>query len=598
MKYRVNSNSMMLLLPLLAAACSGDGGDGGTPAVAAQQLDTAVAAQGVAQPAASVQSSSAFDIWAKRIMADRISPAVAAAGDLSQSWTAADGRTANVVVRAPRTVGKPTITIAAPAAGADATPLLQAGLAQLKRSGGGILKVAPGDYHFKTGNTEQAGVAQVLLSKLSDVDIQANNANFIFESNLDGIYIQDSQRIRVQGAKIRDGRVLSGTGRMRLVNGVLRLVLDQPLPAGVKINWVQPMNEGSIRSWPQIQSRAIIAPTTAQPTRLDDRTFTSSEFGTLKDGQYVAVKFTYYGNRAIYIRDSYAGMNEDILLDGIHIGSIGGIGVLVKTRGRGIAIQNSSISADAGRPYSTNFDGFHVMAAGGDILIRGNSFAHTGDDQINLRSIIHKVAPVSADSATLSNDGRLIRVGDELAFFDKAGEYLGRRVVNFAPPIGNSDTVTFRFAPGDPFTGAVYARDINITPRRFAIVNNTMAHSAGRGMLIQIPVGLIQGNTIRNLPRTAIRMLTSFDPWLEGAGAINVRITGNTIDSGGGEIGFNFVTGIITALGEVVSAKIPTNVLNGPIKIDNNKFTSPRAPCIAIYNTQGLVQENNKCGTS
>jgi hypothetical protein len=559
----------------------------------APALDTAVAAQGVAQPAAAVKKLSDFDVWTKRIMADRISPVIASLADLSQSWIGADNRLASVVVRVPRTLGKLTIAIAVPQAGADSTPVFQAALAQLKKEGGGVLKVAPGEYRFKT--VDKSGLGHVLLSKLTDVDIQASGATFVFESNDDGIFIQDSQRVRIQGAKMKEARVLSGTGRMRTVDGVLRLELDQPLPAGVTINWVQPMNEGATRSWPQIQSRAIISPTADQPTRIDDRTFTSALFRTLKDGQYVAVKFTYYGNRAIYIRDSYSGSNDDIILDGIRISSMGGMGVLIKSRGRGFAVQNSTITADAGRPYSTNYDGVHVITAGGDILIRGNSFAHTGDDQINLRSIIHKTTPTGTNSATLTNDARLIRVGDEVAFFNKAGEYIGRRTVNAAPPIGNSDTITFGFAPGEPFNEAAYARDINLTPRRFAIVNNTLADSAGRGMLIQIPNGVIQGNTVRGLPRTAIRMLTSFDPWLEGAGAINVRITGNSFDSGGGESGFQYLTGIITALGEVVSAKIPSNMQNGPIKIDNNKFTAPRAACIAIYNTAGIVQEKNDC---
>jgi hypothetical protein len=592
MKYAVKSKSMTMLLPLLAVACSG--GDGGTTTTASlPQLDTAVATQSVAQPAAKVNPLSDFDIWAKRVMADRTSPVIAVPGDLTQPWIGADNRLANLVVKAPQTIGKSTVSIAVPAAGGDATPVFQAALAQLKKSGGGVLKVAPGEYRFKTA--EQTGTAHLLLSKLVDVDIQATGAKFTFEKNVDGIFIQDSQRVRISGASMKDARVLSGTGRMRTVDGVLRLQLDQPLPSGVTINWVQPMNEGATRTWPQIQSRAIIAPTAAQPTRIDDRTFTSPLFNQLKDGQYVAVKFTYYGNRGVYIRDSYTGMNQDIILDGIHIGSIGGMGVLVKTRGRGIAIQNSSISADAGRPYSANYDGIHVVAAGGDVLIRGNSFSHTGDDQINLRSIIHKVSGISKNQATLTNDARLIRVGDEVAFFNLAGEYVGRRFVASAPPIGNSDVITFGFAPGEPFDEAAYARVLNLTARRFAVVNNTMTDSGGRGMLIQIPNGVIQGNTIRGLPRTAIRMLTSFDPWLEGAGAINVRITGNTFDSGGGELGFQYLTGIITALGEVVSAKLPSNMQNGPIKIDNNKFIASRAACIAIYNTAGIVQEKNDC---
>ncbi|WP_159867895.1 hypothetical protein [Novosphingobium sp. 9U] len=588
MKYGVKSKSMMMLLPLLAA-CSGSDGD--TLAASTPQLDTAVASQGVTQPAAAVKPLSDFDVWAKRLMADRMSPIVAAAGDFSIGWIGADSRAANVVVRAPRVADKATVQIAVPAAGADATPLFQAALTQLKKQGGGTLKVAPGEYVFRS----LSGGSHFPIIKMADVDIQADNAHFVFQNDADGIFIQDSQRIRIHGAKIRDSRVLSGSGHIKLINGEKRLVLDQPLPGGLSVVGVGPVNEG-IHNFFQNRLRAVFFPGGKQATTTDNVTFSATDFAPFPDGQAVVVKYTYYGNRAVYVRDSYTGTSEDIVLDGVRIGSIGGIGVLIKSRGRGFAIQNSSFSADAGRPFGTNFDGIHVIAAAGDILIRGNSILHTGDDPINLRSIIHKVTALDKNSVTINNDARLVRLGDELAFFNKDGDYLGRRVVTSAPAIGNSDTVTFGLAAGEPNTEAAYVRDINMTPRRFAVVNNTIAETVGRGMLIQVANGLIQGNTLRNLPRTAIRLLTSYDPWLEGAGAINVRITNNTIEGGRAELGFNYVTGIITSLGEVVSAKIPTNFHNGPLKIDGNKFVAPNTACLALYNAKDVVEQNNTCG--
>ncbi|MET1754706.1 hypothetical protein ABVV53_04425 [Novosphingobium sp. RD2P27] len=601
MKVAVKSKSMIMLLPLLAA-CSGGDGQSTTAippvaAASAAELDTAVSAQSVAQPTTANQSVTDFDVWAQRLMSDRISPIVAAAQDLSHSWVGADGKVANAVVRVPRTAGKPTISVSPPAAGGDATPVFQAALSQLKKAGGGILKVAPGEYHFQSANTAQPTSGHILVQNMSDVDIQAADTVFLFEQRVDGIGIRDSRRVRISGAQMRDAGVLSGTGRMRSINGAMTLVLDEPLPAGTTINWIRPMNEDS-HTWPQTQTRAIIDPATAQPVRINDRTFSSPTFKPFKDGQYVGVKFTYYGTRMVYVRDSFTGTNEDIVLDGLRIGSTGGMGIVAKTRGRGLAIQNSSIAADPGRPYSTNYDGVHVVASAGDILIRNNAFAHTGDDQINLRSIIHRVTVLGTDRATLTNDARLIRVGDEVAFFNKEGEYLGRRFVASAPPIGHTDTITFGFKPGEPFTEAAFARVLTMTPRRFAIVSNRLEDSIGRGMLVQIPNGLIQNNTIRRLPRTAIRLLTSFDPWLEGAGAINVRITGNSIESGGAELGFSYATGIIMAQAEVASARIAGNMHNGPLLIDGNRFEAPRAPCVVVYSTKGFAEQGNVCGGS
>jgi hypothetical protein len=115
-------------------------------------------------------------------------------------------------------------------------------------------------------------------------------------------------------------------------------------------------------------------------------------------------------------------------------------------------------------------------------------------------------------------------------------------------------------------------------------------------MLIQVANGIVQNNVFRQLPRTAVRMLTSFEPWLEGAGAINVRVSGNTIENGGTEFVTSFGTGIITALGELAQGKLTSNMYNAWIKIEGNRFTTPRATCIAVYNTKQLIQENNDCG--
>jgi hypothetical protein len=590
MKSYGKSKSMCMLLPLLAACSGGNGG--GTPG---EQLAPPVAAQAMPQPVASITPLSDFDVWTRRLMADRLSSVVPAANDLSHSWVGADGQPANVVVRTPRTAGKPTVLVSPPAAGEDATPVFQAALAQAKKNGGGVVQVAAGEYRFRTANTEQPGLAHMILSRLADVDIQAAGASFVFEAGLDGIFVQDCVRTRIQGARMYDARVLSGTGRIRVVDGVKQLQLETPVPPGLGIYWVQAMNEGS-HTWPLTQVRGIIPPTMAQPTKLDERTYTSPELRAFSDGQFVAVRFTHYTGRAVYVRDSYTGSSEDIVLDGLQIGSVGGMGIGVKMRGRGIAIVNSSIAASPGRPYSTNYDGIHLVATAGDVLIRGNSIAHTGDDLINLRSLIHRATPIDTDSATLTNDARMIRVGDEVAFFNRSGEYLGRRIVSQAPPIAHSDTVTFTFRPGEPFTEAAYARVVNMTARRFAVVDNTLFDAAGRGMLIQVANGVVQNNAFRNLPRTAVRMLTSFDPWLEGAGAINVRVTANTIENGGTEFVTSFGTGIITALGELTAGKLPSNTYNAWIKIDGNRFISPRANCIAVYNTAHLIQENNDCG--
>jgi hypothetical protein len=83
MRYHVKYTPMMMILSILAACSGGDGGGSAkTP-----QLDTAVTTQSIAQPAVAVQPLTDFGIWSKRLMADAISPIIAAPGDLSQVWS-------------------------------------------------------------------------------------------------------------------------------------------------------------------------------------------------------------------------------------------------------------------------------------------------------------------------------------------------------------------------------------------------------------------------------------------------------------------------------------------------------------------------------
>jgi len=592
MKKRLLMTAPLVLLPL-QAACGGDG----AASTAIADLATTVTTQGVTTTVTAATAPVAgFGAWADRLMRDRVSPIVAASGDLTQVWQGADGKQARVVVRLPRTAGKPTVSIAVPANGADATPVFETAIARLKAQGGGILAVAPGEYRFKTLNrTERPGSGHILLNQASDIDVQAKGATFVLDQDDDGFYLQDCQRIRIQGATIRASRAMSGTGRIQAVpSGGYKLVLDKTLPDGLSINWVRPMNEGS-HTWPYSRVRAIFNPaTTAQPTRIDSRTFQSSAFNVLPDKQFVSVKFAYYGGRGVYIRDSDTGTNDDITLDGVKIGSVGGIGVLVYSHGRGFAMINSTIVADDGVPYSSNYDAFHVISAGGDILLRGNSFSNNGDDHVNIRSLIHKVSGVSGDNATLTNQSRIVRAGDEMAFFDVNGDYIGTRLVASVLSTSSADKRQFAFQPGIALSTAVYARDVQATPKRFAVYRNTFTDSSGRAILLQGADGLAEGNTIR-VPSTAIKLMTSYEQYLEGGGAVNVRVTANTIQNGYAEQGFSYVLGSITAMAELVLNKLTVNPQNGPLRIDHNVFTSPKVPCVKIYATQNGTDEENRC---
>ena len=141
MKLRFRTMTAALcLLPLISACSSGGGGDN-TVASATASDTTAIKEQAVGT---TPQPLTGFDAWVQRQYADTLSPINIASTNLSQSWTGANGKIADVVVQLPKTAGKATVAVSPPTAGADATPVLEAALLKLRTQGGGPGQQATG----------------------------------------------------------------------------------------------------------------------------------------------------------------------------------------------------------------------------------------------------------------------------------------------------------------------------------------------------------------------------------------------------------------------------------------------------------------------
>lgn len=545
------------------------------------------------------------------MMANRISPVEAEAQDLTESWEDANGSLSNVVVRTPRTAGHSVLNVPAPGAGVDATPIVEAALLLLKAEGGGVLNLGPGIFRFETFNTIGiADRAHLRLANMSDIDIVGDDTEFVFPHMKDGISIVGCNRVRLRGIKMRHDLFLSGLGTMVSGDGGTNLRLDDPVPDGTSVYGVYSYDDIS-QSWPG--GRVLTPPgSSAVATQINPTTYSNSSYHQLGEGQRVSVKFDWYSPRLIYIRDEEArwnianpssdfrddgnikGINNDIVLDGIDMTNTS-LGVLIRSRGRGFAFVNSMMLPRENQPFSTTYDAFHVVSAGGDILVRGSIIQASGDDNMNLRTPIHRVSDIEPNRVTITNTVSHLRGGDTLAFFDANGTYIGSRYVGVVGPSVN-DVRTMYLDNGVSIENAVYARSHELISSRYAIVGNTFGKNFGHGLTLQLPNGLVKGNVLDGNSAAAIRLMTSYSQWLEGAGAINVRVTGNTFLNGG----------VNDALSEekrgvvLVYAKVSTNDFvpephNGPIMIDNNVFINPFGQCIAAHSAQNVTLSANEC---
>ena len=530
----------------------------------------------VATCCAPAPSQSATADWAALATNPRQSPA---SGDgLRRSWTGADGRPVTVAVLAPHVEDRPVIALD-PTSG-DNGPAISAALARLRAAGGGTLRLAPGTWPIAGG---PPGLA---LDGLTDVLIDGPGAQLVFAQWGDGILISRAARLTLRGLSL--GYARPPVVKARVSGGRLAFAGPAPDP-GTPIYQVSAAGPAGARVMLGKQGKPLGAGG-ALPGSLGD----------FAPDAPVQVKLSWYKGGAIRIADpGDKPVSHDITLDHVTIRDSAGGGITVDLMDRGLAIVGATLGGQSGS--SIAYDGFHVTAAAGDILVEDSDFTGTGDDAINIASPIID-ASVDADgrTATLSGVSARVYPGARLALFDAGLQLLGiTEVASRAPrdPAGRMRT-TFT-APVDA-TAVRYARNMDLLSQRYAIVGNRMADCVCHGVLAQAPNGLIQDNQFSGLRYNAIRLLTSA-AWKEGTGAYNVVVAGNRIADTGQDTRPGRVWAAITVFGELAGngpggqAPLAPGPLNAGLLIRNNQIDGVDQGCIAVSNAAGVVLKDNKC---
>ena len=222
-----------------------------------------------------------------------------------------------------------------------------------------------------------------------------------------------------------------------------------------------------------------------------------------------------------------------------------------------------------------------------------------GDDSINLNFPVHKVIAIDTTNniVTLSNSSRFVNNGDQLAFFDGVGQFLGVAQViskTVGDGIGNYMTSVDAIPPNVAVNS--YVKNVNFLNSRFFVDSNVIQNTNGHGILAQIPNGLISNNAFYNLDRNAIRLLSSIGDWNEGVGAFNVAIRGNTVLNGGVDFdGSNIPWSAITAYGQGSDGNLSGYIMNQDIEISGNSLLGLSQGCLGVALSQNVSIFNNVC---
>ncbi len=540
----------------------------------------------------------AFEQWRILAEASPISPVAASPGDIDRVWIAPSGRAVRLVVRLPHPrAGAPTVSLGPVPPGADATPFFDAAVARARRLEAGRLVIPAGTYTFRT--LSAGGQAQVLIDGVSDLTVDGAGATLVFTRNDTGIAIARARRVRLQGVTIRYALRMASLGRIeRRPDGTV-LVVD---PA-TRVTAANPVfsvvgYDEAARSWTKGGVRLLFPPgSSGAPVYAGAQTYRSPRLAGLPDGTPVAVFHQWYGGVAIKAgsaRDDAEA--EDISIDHVRISSAPGMGILAYGVRRGFAVTRSVIAPAPGTddPVSSEYDGIHVEASGGDLFLSGNVIAGSGDDGINLNDPVFPIASRTADGVVLGPWSRFIAPGDPVALFDADDMFLGVDRVRAVSGLGGiRNAVTL----DDParVAGAALIRDLALSGSRFVVEDNVVRDCNCHGILVQDPDGLVEANRFEDLDRNAIRLLTSTGLFKEGIGAFDVAVRDNDIRDTGPDSAMPVPWAAIMAYAVVAPLRLSGHLANADLLIADNRITGADDGCVTIADSERVTIRDNRC---
>jgi hypothetical protein len=541
------------------------------------------------------KGETSFAAWSKLAAKASTSPAQATKDDRVVRWRGVDGRLISVVVRKPRDAERrATVTVAPVPAGEDAGPYFERAIAEARERGAGTLVIPKSVYHFRQKPRDQS--AYVTIRGLKDLRVEGNGARLVFEQNVDGIAILGGARIVVHDLELAYGLKNSVLGVIRANGDVNELVLDEDYPgAEPLVGHIFQYDRGFVRGG----IRLYLPPgDPRQPKLTATRTYRSVAFnGKDKVGKPVLLFPHWYGANALSIKESGRELAEDVTLDGVTVRSSPGYGVLVYGLKRGFHMVRSAIQPDPDALVSTEYDGVHILLSAQDLVLEDNTIEKQGDDAINLSAQVSPVVSMQGDGRRMvvSKFSRFILPGQQLAFFSAGGVFEGVATVTAITPRQGMEHEILVDRPMRSVRKITFVRNLSIGFGRAYVHGNRIGDCVCHGVLAQTPNTLIDGNMIRNTTGAALRGLAGTGFFLEGVGAINLKITNNHIVNSGYDAPAGAPWGAINVYGMGPAGVIKDGVVNHNVEISDNLIEGYMQKCVMVASTLGAQVRNNTC---
>lgn len=303
------------------------------------------------------------------------------------------------------------------------------------------------------------------------------------------------------------------------------------------------------------------------------------EVNLLKVGTRIGLRASLSSDPVIKIVDTSNTVFENVTVNNSFSGAF-----FIDGRSFNLTLRKVTIAPENENSYfSSNADGLHVGAMGGELLIEDCTFIKLGDDCVNVHGMAYTASNISGNSLIGYSDrykqnvtSFWANVGDVIEFYDKdTFKLLGTATLKEIKDI--TGRMTFDKLPSGVKDGTIMSnKTLHPTVK---ITGCTVSSNRARAFLLQTEGALVENCNISGTRLAAVLISPDINYWYEMSPGRNITITNN----------------VITNCGKAASAAIVTNAshdtitsypadVNRNITITNNTFNN----CLSAVNATSV----------
>ena len=515
--------------------------------------------------------------------------------------------------------------------GEDATPFVIQALKECRATKATKLVFAKGTYNFEPNfasekyvfvSNNDEGLKRFVfdLSGMSNLEIDGQGSEFIFNGFLCPFLLKDSKKIAVKNLSVDFKRTFHSEGKIvGAYKDSLDIAFSSAYPYSVNNNKL--MFTGD---------QIIGKDNGGEPKRVTYPFWHLLEFDAVKR-EPVQTAFDYLNVQNMVVKELKPGIvriffprlkgtigntlifnatdrlvpaftvsdSEDVSFLNVTIFHAGGVGIIGQ-RTNNIFLDSVKVIAAPGRMVSTAADATHFVNCGGKIILQNSIFESMMDDATNIHGIYVKIIKIISPKEVVVKLIHYQQFGfDFLASNTKIeiteAESLtayGENVVSKSERLNKEYT---KITLNNPLSEKVKIGDVIASSDKYPDVlmkNCTVQKNRARGILLGSRGKIVIENNYFHTHCAAINLEGDGRFWFEQSGVRDLTIKNNTFDNC--NYGFMLGLGVIMVSSGIEESKKAESRYNRNIMIENNTFKIFNPCILSMYSVDNLTFRNNK----